>query len=391
MAPNELSSWIQKSLNDRYFGEKEIKFENSNGKTGGYLGSLLFGKIRGNNPDGESEDVDIVVKYGKKDDKEFLRIAFHREAMVYEKIVPLFMDLQRKKGIQMPFDSVPKCYQTIENQNLEAIILEDMRKSGYRLHNRTIPMDLPHLKLILENYAKWHALSFAVRDQNNGELESNKLTNVARYYFRKDSTRKLLVKYTKYAHQILLEKNEHFLADTLERILQKGVADTILEVLNSDVDECVITHGDGWNNNFLFKYEENNSNIPTKLAIIDWQLASLHSPALDLSLLIYTSSSKTELSHFEELLKFYHSTLTSFLKELGSNAEDIFSFSQLKEHWYRYSVFGFLWSLTFLRVVLSEDDGSPEEDMFDLIIKNKSDFDERLIALVKHHFLFRFT
>ncbi|KAJ8957797.1 hypothetical protein NQ314_006472 [Rhamnusium bicolor] len=93
---------------------------------------------------------------------------------------------------------------------------------------------------------------------------------------------------------------------------------------------------------------------PTNVAILDWQMCYLRSPVFDISYLFYATSSRLELEKFDELLKFYYNSFSNFLKELGSNAEEIFPYSSLKEHWRKYSLFGLIIVIMAFPMVLCD-------------------------------------
>ncbi|XP_074036738.1 uncharacterized protein isoform X2 [Leptinotarsa decemlineata] len=388
----KIGVWIPKILEEEKFEDYHIVIEND-GIIGGHLSSLICARIVGTTSDNQIKEVSIVVKYNIRNSVKFLKVAFEREIFCYEKLIPVFIKFQHDFKIQEDFISVPKCYQTSSCNDQTVIVLENLKKRGYQLYDRMEPMNLDHQKVVLREYAKLHAVSLAMRDQNYEQFKNlhENLSNVSKLYFQEDSTVKILTKYMKCARDILLRRNEMDLVKELDWILENGPTNIILDtVLNDRVDHCVVVHGDSWNNNIMFKYKPNETK-PTKLAIIDWQLASMHSPILDLSLFIYTVSSQEELSHFEELITYYYSALTDFLRELGSDAEKLFPFSVLKEHWYKYAIFPMIWIMTFLRIILEEDsDGRDKEDMFDISF-NEEEYEKRMIAVLKHYFCFKFT
>ncbi|KAG5885077.1 hypothetical protein JTB14_036646 [Gonioctena quinquepunctata] len=390
----QVSAWVDKFLRKEDFQEYRIEIDRCGG-SGGYLGNIIFCKVVGTTHHGNRQKF-LVVKFNSEQSIHFLNLAFKREIFIYEKLFPLFENLQLEKNVAAKFNSFPECYSTVSTNDQAVIILENLKNTGYRLYNKNESMDLHHQKLVFENYAKLHALSFALRDRNREEFEqiSQSLPNVAKVFFEEETTEKAMKKYTKFACDLLRRKNEEKLAEKVDEILKIGPTKVVLDnILRADVNECVVTHGDSWNNNFLFKYEDDEAK-PTQLAIIDWQLSSMHSPVLDLSLFTYTCSSEEELVHFEELITFYYSCFSNFLRELGGNPEKVFPFSKLKEHWYRYSVFPVIWMMTFLRIILSEEEEESamiKEDMFDFPIRNEEEFGKRLIAVIKHYFTFQFS
>ncbi|KAJ8957801.1 hypothetical protein NQ314_006476 [Rhamnusium bicolor] len=135
---------------------------------------------------------------------------------------------------------------------------------------------------------------------------------------------------------------------------------------------------------------------PTKVAILDWQMSTLRSPVIDISYLVYSTGSGVELEKFDELLEFYYDSFSNFLKELGSNAEEIFPYSSLKEHWRKYALFGLLMAILGLPMILCDkeevvsfEDLQEDQNFSDIInfeIKEKDLYYRRIKDVVRHYF-----
>lgn len=71
----------------------------------------------------------------------------------------------------------------------------------------------------------------------------------------------------------------------------------------------VLNHGDIWTNNIMFKDD--------KLRLLDYQLSMYGSPVMDfIQLLISSANGDIIKEHFDELLKHYHTNLSTNLKLL---------------------------------------------------------------------------
>ncbi|KAJ8957799.1 hypothetical protein NQ314_006474 [Rhamnusium bicolor] len=134
---------------------------------------------------------------------------------------------------------------------------------------------------------------------------------------------------------------------------------------------------------------------PTKVAILDWQMSSLRSPVFDISYLVYSTGSGVELEKFDELLEFYYDSFSNFLKELGSNAEEIFPYSSLKEHWRKYALFGLLMAILCLPIILCDkedvvafEDLKEDQNFSEMITFNVKEKDlcyQRIKNIVSHY------
>ena len=98
----------------------------------------------------------------------------------------------------------------------------------------------------------------------------------------------------------------------------------------SHAPTSVINQGDSWAPNFLARNIGDGSEKQGLL--LDFQLARVASPVLDLSFLVYACSDKKLLDeHFDEMLKTYHSTLANGIKSLGSDPEHVYPWFLFEE------------------------------------------------------------
>lgn len=86
----------------------------------------------------------------------------------------------------------------------------------------------------------------------------------------------------------------------------------------------VLAHGDAWLNNMMFRSDED-------VLLIDFQGCAWASPALDLEYFMISSvSDDVKITHFDELMKFYHEELVESLTKLKYD-EAIPSYEELQE------------------------------------------------------------
>jgi len=208
----------------------------------------------------------------------------------------------------------------------------------------------------LTSLAKFHAISFAYKDQKKEEFvelaDSIKETifNGNYWYWYKGF-------HVSIKARILLEENLYFkrsffLQEKIQVIVRQALA---VEYPNSKAEErynsytsgvlfekcielcnrkaaptSVITQGDCWVPNFLLRDIGPNRKDSIML---DFQLARCVSPVLDLSFLIYSCTDKSFCDrYFDDALKFYHAELSSAITSLGSDPEKLYSWkSFMKE------------------------------------------------------------
>ncbi|KAK9712055.1 Ecdysteroid kinase-like family [Popillia japonica] len=72
----------------------------------------------------------------------------------------------------------------------------------------------------------------------------------------------------------------------------------------------ILTQGDCWCNNMMFKYPAEGPKYPTDIMLIDWQLLRQASPVFDISYFFYTIASEDALNNLDDYLRIYHEELS---------------------------------------------------------------------------------
>lgn len=125
-------------------------------------------------------------------------------------------------------------------------------------------MNLDHLQLVLETYAEWHALSFALKDQHPQDYHqlTKNIKEPPMKYFILTAFGQLIDQTLNYLYVTLQNKGELKLLRKYKSILGGLNGSTILvNIMNEYEHTSVITHGDCRFNNFLFKYEVGSSHF----------------------------------------------------------------------------------------------------------------------------------
>jgi Ecdysteroid kinase-like family len=189
---------------------------------------------------------------------------FEREALFYSKYYPMLVQFQHDRGITEEADgffAVPKCYKVIsdaENGNY-AMIMEDLRDTGYQMFNKHKVIDLQHVTLLLKNLARMHALSFVMRDQQPEMFnEIRILKDIMSEQMIENSESFPMMMNTMVDKAITaLGPLEEFKVEKMEKL--KGEAIKTFEFCASHANAepfGVLMHGDCWNNNMMYAYDE---------------------------------------------------------------------------------------------------------------------------------------
>lgn len=184
--------------------------------------------------------------------------AFEREIEMYTKVLPMFADYQEGKGLQPSdrFDSYPKVHAAFYGEETEhqVLIMDDLRPQNFQMFTRQQSTNIEHATLVLTELAKYHAISFALKDQRPKLFDQLKRTDVYLEMLQESKVCAVIDEALDRCYGML--KNERY-----KQILADLRANYMHFIEKSsreeEIGDCgVIIHGDCWNNNFLFRYNE---------------------------------------------------------------------------------------------------------------------------------------
>lgn len=187
--------------------------------------------------------------------------AFEREIELYSIVLPAFVQFQKDKGLSGSelFTSFVKVHAFICDRSNDqfALILDDLRAKNYEMYPKDKSTTYDHAKLVVNGLGKFHAISFALKDQKPKLFESFKRNFIMIDMLKSGLSKDNLCMFDRCIsilndqhHKRLFEELKTNAVETLEEY-------TIDEYIG---DSGVILHGDCWNNNLMFQYENNVSN-----------------------------------------------------------------------------------------------------------------------------------
>lgn len=184
-------------------------------------------------------------------------LIFEKECQAYTVIVPQLNAILSELG--QPELRVPKCYYASSEPKKEMIYLEDMRNKGFKMANRFEGLEKPYVFLVLEELARFHSAGLLL--QQKCQLDDLRV----KYSFLSDF---FTGQKDEKSEAIFSQMFQGFLktgADIAEKLDNyKGVAGQLMEMIPNVMDGLkeelkssppftVVTHGDCWNNNLLFR------------------------------------------------------------------------------------------------------------------------------------------
>ncbi|XP_018328617.1 uncharacterized protein LOC108739278 [Agrilus planipennis] len=286
---------------------------------------------------------------------------YEREIEAYKLIFPAFNEFQKELGISNRFQSYPKCYYDCSEHLNETLILENMKERGYELPKCNNPLNVEHALIVIREYGKLHALSFALKDQKPEKFLELKNQSKGNYFssFGDDQLDHFLGVKRKSIMGCLNPDEDKALIKKFEKFIEKSKK-MIRDIYNDEY--AVYTHGDCWTNNLLFKYENpKKPNSPTDVCLIDFQMSSFSSPIADVSYFILGNTDcDFRKKHCVYLLKEYYASLSRSIKSLGSNPDKLYSVNVFRKQLDEYMAYGLFFSAIGLKLLLTDKEDFPD-------------------------------
>lgn len=259
-----LQQLVEKQLNILNVVNYDIKMSPGSAKGDNYLAVVTQIRINGTNKEGENVKLHWVAKSASQmeefRDAVNIGLVYSREIYMYSKVFPEFEALQRESNVIKPFKSYPVFVTSSTKKLYETIIMKNLKKMGFQGRDRQIPLDYDHTLLVMREYGKFHALSFALRDQKP-ELFKKLAEGATERIWNESSDEKTKVYFRDTCNCVI---------ESLDPVTEKAEYDTacglkkhcfkrFCEAMNGEAagKYGVIGHGDTWITNMLFKYEVN--------------------------------------------------------------------------------------------------------------------------------------
>ena len=183
--------------------------------------------------------------------------AFKQEIEFLTQIKPMLSSFI-KSNEKLAF---PKCYYSSTEKDKELIITEDLRKKGFKMVSKKSCLDYAHASLVMNELAKFHASGYLLSKKHSVDdifkmfpiLSQNNLLNNSLEEFI-EMLRKVIEDQADLSIKLLeffpgYEKVISWIQINKKNLL--NILQNQIKITNSCFD--IITHGDCWNNNLLFR------------------------------------------------------------------------------------------------------------------------------------------
>lgn len=147
------------------------------------------------------------------------------------------------------FHEFPKCYKTITTESIECLFLEDLAKSNFKMIDKD-DMSPEHIFLVIKTLAKFHAVSFAIKDQEPSKYAefSGNLDEIIFTRGKHNQFTDFVNKAETLAVDCITKEEDVHLLKALLHLYQTNQYDLIAEMVEAE-PYSIIQHGDLWPNN----------------------------------------------------------------------------------------------------------------------------------------------
>ncbi|KAI5645889.1 ecdysteroid kinase domain-containing protein [Phthorimaea operculella] len=187
---------------------------------------------------------------------------FCNEVAFYTKIWPAFSAFQAQwEKVKNPFKAIPKCYLA---QN-DLVVLKDLKRMDFVMPDRRKGLSIEQTYFVMKQLAQFHALSLAMKcDNPEGFYELlNARDGIFEVFFvaeNQEYYRGYYIEAIRNAIEMVEEEladaedKDHYLDKLKEFCDEETFFQRMVDLVAAKEPLAVITHGDCWTNNLLFRY-----------------------------------------------------------------------------------------------------------------------------------------
>lgn len=258
--PTHIQEFFRKVKHDN-IGDFSIAL--STNKAGeGFVAVLLIVTLTNNIT---KEEEFIIIKQQKDAQGKSLEWSnqnFLNEIYFYYTIWPKLQTFYNKTTGKY-LDIIPKCLGASQI-GVKMIAMENLKVAGFEIYNSTQPFDEDHLNMTFKTFGIFHGVSMALREKCGAEfcqLIEHIVNEYKNMFTGEDLLSRAIIHAIGNARKLFDPVVEKELVGKLTRYEEEGPK-MIREALNETASVRVITHGDSWSNNFMYRYNVSMFHVP---------------------------------------------------------------------------------------------------------------------------------
>ncbi|XP_066998233.1 uncharacterized protein [Anabrus simplex] len=267
-------------------------------------------------PTTSQEHIDYVLSFG----------AYEKEVVAYSSILPELRECLATRA-RWSCD----CFLT----RPDLIVLENISHQGFQLHDSLKCMDNAHITLVLSSLARLHAASLIFEERHSKIDDAFKEVMFENLFSATEGSSSYNWFMTGINTAVHLTKYLEKFSDNakLLSVIKKELPD-ICKLMWEFVKPSkkfrnVLCHGDLWNNNIMFRYENER---PVELRFIDFQMYRYIPPVAEILFFLHMTTRRAyREAHLEDFLALYYETLTHELHLQGYESEQLLPLTEIRE------------------------------------------------------------
>ncbi|CAG0921086.1 unnamed protein product [Notodromas monacha] len=293
--------------------------------------------------------------------------AFEREIHVLHDYTNLVLEQQVVEPKIRP--SFAKLF--FQEIGLEAscLVMEDLKEIGFRMNDKRLGMDLAHATLCVRAEAVYAATGFNAKQRMGNEQYLLRNAPLLLEVFSKNFEQ--MMDNAIFPGTITFAKGQNRpdlvqrLEDYVKRVKSPFVR--LMAGIHRHGELTVMSHGDCWNNNYMFRYEKNEKGkeVPVEVKILDLQISRYTHITGDLaSVLLANVPNEVRKNCLNHLLLEYYVTFMSTVKKMETPWPNkaAYTFDAFLKDMESAWEMGFLVSSWLLPMILSSDEELPNFD-----------------------------
>lgn len=332
---------------------------------------------------GQDGEVSYVVKMNPKrgaQNDDFFGVIHTKECKFYSEIIPALNTVL--KGIDQRPLSFPKCVYYSLEKGKEIIFLENLREQGYKMQDKALGVDAAHAVLVLKELARLHAASLLLQASCPHQDLADRFDSLKKEWSREFNLGCDFGTFVEGYLNIGIEMFEKI--GGCDRLVHwiKKIKPQVWQMYEMQLTKrppfAVITHGDCWINNLLFRYDDGD--VPVDVRFLDLQGCRKASLATDLQhFLNLNVTGPARRSNLNTFLASYHAAFTSIMQAGGSDTP--FTLEELRQEYKDKGFYGVLYSIMWLPNMVRRPEDA--RDILDCQEESKNSERENVLRMVE--------